>query len=238
MRHARAFSETANLPIANYPAQPWPPPTDLAGDAIRDFVVTNGRDHGVEFLVAINGAGQIVESIRGTRQSTGATEKLRKAMRDSSSQLNVHHNHPSGGPLSDADLTHLVLPGVSAIFAHALTAGRVFTSRAKLTTRGRSVLDLEIEHFGIDRSLYSFYIVLMSPFAFDKTIQRQVWRGRIDCSEANFCRRMALFEALNRTGLFLIENDFPPPPLFERADIQDGIDRLAGEIARAYGTEQ
>eukprot|EP01042_Synura_sphagnicola_P010575 gene10575-13562_t len=43
-----------------------------------------------------------------------------------------------------------------------------------------------------------------------------------------------IVQALNRSGLFLIESDFPIPSLFFRVDIQRGIDKLADKIARSY----
>jgi hypothetical protein len=237
MKRASAKVASTLLPEIVNPGEPWPPPSSLTRETIRDFVVTNGREHGVEFLIALDGDNQLVESIRGQPSSVGLTEKLQRALQNPTSRLTIHHNHPSGHALSDNDLAHLVWPGVSTIFAHTSASGSIFTSHARLSDDGRRAFDREVAEFGFIISISSLYYALQSPVSFDYKVQKQVWRGLLDCVEANLCRRLALFEALNRSGLFLIGTDFSLPPLFFRDDVQRGIDKLAYKIARSYGCD-
>jgi hypothetical protein len=230
---------TASRPhLLNRVVQPWPPPSNLSFDAVRDFVVANGRKHHVEFLVAVNGDGQPIESIKGFRTNTGLSQKLYSALLDSASHLVIHHNHPSGMPLSRWDLAFLAFPGLRTVIAHTSTLEAALTSHATLSAAGREAFDRVIDCFGEFGAFLELFDAFARPFSFDDDVQEQILQGLVAVDEANHCNKLALFSALNRSGLFLIESDFLPPPLFSRADIQDGIDQLAGEIARAYGTEQ
>jgi hypothetical protein len=52
-------------------------------------------------------------------------------------QIVIHHNHPSNGPLSEADISMLGLPGTAAVWAHG-HAGNI--TRGALTDLGRSLM--------------------------------------------------------------------------------------------------
>jgi len=211
--------------------QPWPPPSKLTFDAIRDFMVTNGKEFEVEFLVAVDRDGQIVQCSKGSRSSTGLSKTLQNALLDPNSYLIVHHNHPSGSPLTRWDLAFLAFPGLSTIVAH--TSARL-TSLASLSTRGHQALNHVLGHFGEYYTFLELYDALDLPFSFDEDVQEEVFRGLIDVDEANRCNKLALFAAMNRSGLFIVDSDFALPSLFHRADIQLGIDEMADQIARRF----
>ena len=214
-------------------AQPWPPPSKLTFDAIRDFVVGNGREFGVEFLVAINRDGQLIQSTKGSRSNTGLNQKLQSALLDPSSQLIVHHNHPSGTPLTRWDLAFLAFPGLNTVLAHT-SSGAALTSLARLSARGRKALNHVLGCIGEYGAFLDLHDALDLPFSFDTQIQEQVFQGLIDVDAANLCNKFALFAAMNRSGLFIIDSDFATPSLFYRADIQLGIDEMADQITRRF----
>ncbi|SEM21299.1 hypothetical protein SAMN04515666_108190 [Bosea lupini] len=214
--------------------QPWPPPHRLTFDAIRDSVVASGREFGVEFLVAINRDGNLIESTKGSRSNTGLSQKLHRALLDSTSQLTVHHNHPSGAPLTRWDLAFLALPGLTTIVAHSSNLGTTATSLARLSAGGREALDRAISWGGEYGAFLDLYDALDLPFSFDESIQEEIFRGLIDVAEANICNKLALFAAMNRSKLFVVDSDFAPPSLFGRADIQLGIDEMAVRIVRRF----
>jgi hypothetical protein len=105
---------------------------------------------------------------------------------------------------------------------------------ARLSVHGRQALDHAHSHVGEYRAFLDLYDALDLPFSFDADIQEQIFQGLIDIDEANLCNKLTLFAAMNRSGLFIVDSEFAPPPLFYRANIQLGIDEMAIHIARRF----
>ncbi|MGH6792070.1 MAG: strawberry notch C-terminal domain-containing protein, partial [Methyloceanibacter sp.] len=70
------------------------------GQQARDYVLDRGLQTGVEHLVAIDAAGNIVAQRRGSRNRTGTTPELERRLDDPVQEIVVHHNHPDSDGLS------------------------------------------------------------------------------------------------------------------------------------------
>lgn len=233
-RKGHATSELRADLNSGVDVQPWPPPSILTQNAIRDTVVANGRKYGVEFLVAVNERGQLIESAKGSQFEVKFSKKLQDALSDPDSRVIAHHNHPRGSPLSRKDLALLAYRGLKVIFAHTSNPGAVYTSHATLSEYGRDLIDRYVGHVGVDVAFSMLDAALMECFAFDRDIQRQIWQGSVNIEEANLCKKLALFEAAHRSGLLITGNNFSIPPLFYRKDIQKGINRMASDVNKFF----
>lgn len=91
----------------------------LTGSGVHEWLDRLGAATGPahERLLAVNPAGEIVETIDGTATAVTVTDDLEGMLFRDGSGLVLVHNHPSGRSLSLADIRYLGKPGVQAIVA-------------------------------------------------------------------------------------------------------------------------
>lgn len=81
-------------------------------------VLENGKSSGHEFLLAIDDDGSIIEfGTAGDKSTTGSSDRLTSATLNPDRRIVIYHNHPSGRPLSGADVAILVYPGMHSVYA-------------------------------------------------------------------------------------------------------------------------
>lgn len=110
-------------------------PEDLArmDSEAREYVLSNGRANGVEFLEAVDVATGDRFRLSGDVSSVTLTDELRAIFSDPARKITIHHNHPSSNSLSPADLlTTVYYAGIKKTWAHGhngsaygVSAGRV-----------------------------------------------------------------------------------------------------------------
>ena len=131
-RDAAGFAKAEPKPRPRPEPKPEPPPkpdparalaeSNAAHDAaMRDYVLSEGRKHGVEFLigydaktgVAFNGMSD------GKHNSVSFPPWLNDKLLDGRVELVLHHNHPSSSSFSSADLNVVAYNrGAKGIWAH------------------------------------------------------------------------------------------------------------------------
>ena len=92
-------------------------------DEARRFVVRSGRRAGnkIEYLAGIDldTGERVFEHTSGLPSQVIFTDFIMATLSNARRRIDMHHNHPSGGSLSDADLGALHgLPGMDRVVAH------------------------------------------------------------------------------------------------------------------------
>lgn len=91
-------------------------PGSLGAEAQR-LTVEPGKRDGIEYLMLIDGKGQIVAYGSGHETGTGMAGSM-ALMFDDRESIVVHHNHPNSSPFSPADLAFMLSPGTHGVYAH------------------------------------------------------------------------------------------------------------------------
>ncbi len=107
-------------------------------ESAASFALDRGRETGFEHLVAIDTITGTVHA--GTLQSprrVSIPNAVVRSLANPSNRIVLHHNHPSDGALSPADIAQLGFPGLRAVVAVGHEGG---VSAAVLTTIGREWL--------------------------------------------------------------------------------------------------
>ncbi len=105
------------------------------GEAVQHFLLDNGMTTGNEWAVALRPDGTMLETLEGDPRSIFFGPKLNMAASIPGADVVIHHNHPSGSPLSHVDVAQLALPGIQTIWAHGHNGT---TYRASLTDAVRN----------------------------------------------------------------------------------------------------
>lgn len=102
----------------------------------KDTVARFGRN-GHEYLMAVDDDGSVVEfGTAKKKDATGINNKLHGALMNPDRRLVVFHNHPSGSPLSVADISMLAMPGLHSVWAFGANGMQM---RAALTPEAEAI---------------------------------------------------------------------------------------------------
>ncbi len=83
----------------------------------KDTVARFGKN-GHEYLMAVDDDGSVVEfGTAKKKDATGINNKLYGALLNPDRRMVVFHNHPGNGPLSNADISMLAMPGLHSVWA-------------------------------------------------------------------------------------------------------------------------
>lgn len=103
-------------------------PGEEIGSAARRAVIERGiklqkiaADGGVsgpEFIVAFDRHGVMTANGRGNAMAVGLNEKTHARLANWGAGIVVHHNHPSSGSFSPADVSMAMVPGEAVVWAH------------------------------------------------------------------------------------------------------------------------
>lgn len=100
--------------------------------AARRYVVEEGKSAQAakqEFAAVVDG-GKLVQKYPGAKQVVHISPEAAKLINDPSKQISFHHNHPSDGSFSEADIgTTAQSPGLYELWAHG-NAGSAYRLRA------------------------------------------------------------------------------------------------------------
>jgi hypothetical protein len=108
------------------------------GDTAKDLVIARGKTNGHENMVIVDANGDVVGNGEGKKSSVALTSRIWNILTNASEKVVIHHNHPIGVSLSEADLSVSALPGVTAIYAHQHN-GKI-SYRMAATKAGRAFL--------------------------------------------------------------------------------------------------
>ncbi len=203
---------------------------DNPGQRAKEIVVQRGKKTGVEYLIALDGNGDVIGYIEGQTHTTGMTKLLSAAIKDPTERIVIHHNHPNNGSLSGADIAVTFFPGLGSLYAHghdghtyrvAATAAGIDFVKGKLRLlsiagvaavenvlpqRWRSPLYFALQQYVIDNS------------DFLETAQRDVdhlWAS-----------------ILHDAGLIVYDTDRPASALIDIPEIKAAYDETVKELTK------
>lgn len=102
----------------------------------KDTVARFGKN-GHEYLMAVDDDGSVVEfGTAKKKDATGINNKLHGALMNPDRRMVVFHNHPSNSPLSVADISMLVMPGLHSVWAFGANGMQM---RAALTPEAEDI---------------------------------------------------------------------------------------------------
>lgn len=111
----------------------------------RQYVLTEGRAAGVEYLSAVDLAtGTVFGRNVGVKSHVGFTPEFSRAIVDPKRSIVAHHNHPSSNSFSKQDL--LVVgesPGLKGLWAHGHDGSSYYVERGRFVMNGANVKKLE-----------------------------------------------------------------------------------------------
>lgn len=202
----------------------------------RDLLLDRGRKNGNEFLIAIDDDGTVVDfGTSDHAKFVGLNARLSKAVANPDRRLVLMHNHPSNWPLSLADLSMLLHPGVFSVWAFG--HGGVET-RAALTARGKAALALGTTAADIAASIDRFEKAMRDvERSIETVLIGNLDKREIDVSQAEIAHFMAIPEIARRAGVieFTVNQpyDHAKIPMLDRA-----IDNAALKLARTLLDER
>lgn len=99
----------------------------------RDYVLTNGRRDGVEFMTAIDvKTGGVFGRNVGTQGNVTFTDEFMAALKDARREVVAHHNHPSSSTFSRQDIMVLgESPGLKGLWAHGHDGSSYYAERGR-----------------------------------------------------------------------------------------------------------
>lgn len=113
----------------------------------RDYVLTEGRAAGVEYLTAIDLAtGRVFGRNVGVKAHVGFTPEFAAAIADPKRSVVAHHNHPSSGSFSKQDLIVTgQSPGLKGLWAHGHDGSSYYVERGRFAMTEANVKRLEVD---------------------------------------------------------------------------------------------
>lgn len=113
----------------------------------RDYVLTEGRAAGVEYLTAVDLAtGRVFGRNVGVKAHVGFTPEFAAAIADPKRSIVAHHNHPSSGSFSKQDLIVTgQSPGLKGLWAHGHDGSSYYVERGRFALTEANVKRLEVD---------------------------------------------------------------------------------------------
>lgn len=112
--HSKHGSDAFKAHAASYP-----PTIEGAHQAAMDYVIDKGNETGNEYMVLVSADGVAVsDSTSNDPKRVRLDSEQLALISDPYNEVSVHHNHPSNGPLSGADIFMLSHSGLKVIAAH------------------------------------------------------------------------------------------------------------------------
>ena len=215
--------------------QDAPRKIENAGAVARDEVLKRGRATGNEHLMLISPDGSSAFELAGSPTNTGSSPEMFKVMNDPASDVIAHHNHPSSRSLSNSDVSFLVRPGMSAVWAHGHDGT---SSRASFTDKAKKV-------FTVLRAMATANGALaLAQETLQKILPRYEGRSliyeainlrfqakEISADDASVMESVARNEALHRAGLIDFFTTIPRHAVMDDPLIQTAIERQATNVA-------
>ncbi|MEM8971357.1 MAG: helicase-related protein, partial [Pseudomonadota bacterium] len=114
-------------------------PTDKLAAEAKRLTLEPGQRDGIEYLMMVDGDGQIVAYGSGHKSGTGVAPAF-KLLESNDERIGMHHNHPSSNGFSSSDFSIALSPGADVVYAHGHD-GSTFKMRA--TPKGRAAWPVE-----------------------------------------------------------------------------------------------
>lgn len=208
------------------------------GEAAQRYVVENGIEHGVEFLVAFDQNGKTVINGHGNDDSTGDTLAFNVALMDPANKIVSHHNHPSGRPFSRADITFLGFEGHSELWVHGHN-GSVYKMSLTADARARLAPAFAIvppAGPGLRRRSGAFGVVAAVNDAASgpivDVIRAKVLSGALTAAQAEVTNHFVLL-ALHKASVIDYAHNIALDPSIAAAFAKNEIDDLIVRAATA-----
>ena len=203
---------------------------DIGGEGQR-YVVERGRATGVEHMVAVDAAGEVILHGHGTRTFVGTNPTFMALIADPAQSLVIHHNHPANSGLSIADVAMLAYPGLRAVWAHGHLGS---VSRVTLTPAARAVAPEPATLL----NKISAAMRKAGSAIFDR-LQKAVWDHKISPDEAQAIHTALVSEMMDRAGIVDYRSNIEPAEAIVKYglgyDIEEGTRAAAREV---FGHEQ
>ena len=164
--------------------------------AMRRYLLGQQDDDGFEHIVAIQDGGIAASGTSEIKDWVAVPPSLSDAIRIDGARVSLHHNHPSGNPLSAGDLFVLAYPGIGRIASYDGGSFSVALTEAAQRWLGKLHGD------DIDARVATFAKLVTG--AFDGALGGMlgaVVSGTIGNADANFIHLHALGRALAAAGL-------------------------------------
>jgi hypothetical protein len=202
----------------------------------RETVLERGLKTGNEFIMAIEDDGSVIEF--GTTDQpnfVGLNTALAQAASNPDRRLVIVHNHPRNGPVSTADMSMMVLPGIYSVWAIGHN-GR--ESRASLTDKARAAL-------ATDGSVHDLTMTMSRLQAAFKDVgnglrfllQSSVEAKTITAEQAQEAHHSIVAEVVRRAGIIDLINT-QPYTISNIPMLENFIDKAALKLARTILDER
>ncbi|MBZ0215133.1 MAG: hypothetical protein K8F25_01145, partial [Fimbriimonadaceae bacterium] len=195
------------------------------GARAKEYVMRQGKQRGVEVILAFDGDGNVVSDGYGTAKSVGFSRLHSKMNGDPASNIVVHHNHPSSSSFSRNDIALLAKPGAKVVWVHGAD-GRSY--RATLNPELRGATDPSY--------LYEMLQLLQrGPMgAIKKVLQQRVTDEKISVDTAQLLLTHFRNVALHKAG---ITDYFASKPFAADAEIEQAVEQSVAAIRKALDYE-
>lgn len=153
VRRPRAARPDPGQPVNVAPTPLLPPAETLEARNTRldveqrDYVLTEGRAAGVEYLTAVDlVTGTVFGRNVGVKAHVGFTPEFAAAIADPKRSIVAHHNHPSSGSFSKQDLIVTgQSPGLKGLWAHGHDGSSYYVERGRFAMTEANVKRLEVD---------------------------------------------------------------------------------------------
>jgi predicted RNA methylase len=209
-------------------------PTQPLGRQAQAYVRERGRETGLEHILLVDKAGNVITHGHGTRGGVTFDARGDAAISDPHQQIVVHHNHPSDEGLSIPDIAMLGAPGLSAIWAHGHGGS---AARAALTPRARAALsemDWHDARRGLDQTMSAVGDSLRPP------MQAAVDARLITTDQATRAYYHVIADVMRRAGVIdhLKNHDSGTARVIAAVHLEPYMQQAADLIAGSFFNER
>lgn len=194
--------------------------------ALRDYVLKKGEETGNEHLLVVDkNTGTVLSSHEGNATGVSASGDIFKELKNPNNNFAVHHNHPSGSPLSPPDIATLVHAGNREVTAHGMNGA---FSQASLTDEFRDFI--KENHVDVFRKLKKLGSDAFSSAA--NIIRPLVEKGELSKEEANVAVPELVNRALTENGVIHYTTSHSISPSIPDDIVSTVENKINGEIKK------